>query len=154
MEKKQDIKKVNSKEEKILVVIRIQGRVETDYNITETLKRLRMKKKYSCVLINPKDKSLMGMLNKIKYYVAYGEIGEESLSKLLAARAKKLDKKEFDAGKVSTEILSGKTLEQLKFIPFMRLHPPRKGIKTKLQYPKGVLGYHGKDINKLVERML
>jgi hypothetical protein len=72
----------------------------------------------------------------------------------LKARAKKLDKSKFDAEKNANEILEGKTMKQLNFIPFMRLHPPRKGINSKMQYPKGVLGNHGKDINKLVERML
>jgi hypothetical protein len=37
---------------------------------------------------------------------------------------------------------------------FFRLHPPRKGIKSKLQYPKGVLGDNKESINKLIERML
>jgi hypothetical protein len=38
--------------------------------------------------------------------------------------------------------------------PFFRLHPPRKGINSKIQYPKGVLGNNKEDINKLIERML
>ena len=38
---------------------------------------------------------------------------------------------------------------------YFRLHPPRKGHKsTKKHYPKGSLGYHGEDINKLLERMI
>jgi ribosomal protein L30/L7E len=59
-----------SPDEKILAVIRIQGRVETEYKTEEILKRLRLKRKYSCSLISTKDNSMMGMLEKVKYFVA------------------------------------------------------------------------------------
>ena len=48
----------------------------------------------------------------------------------------------------------GKKNTKGKLKPFFRLHPPRKGIKSKKHYPKGVLGNHGKKINELLERML
>ena len=70
---------------------------------------------------------------KVKYYVAYGEIDKETYDQLLKARGRKVN------GKLK---------------PFFRLHPPRKGIKSKLQYPKGVLGNNKADINKLIVRML
>ena len=38
--------------------------------------------------------------------------------------------------------------------PFFRLHPPRGGIKSKIHFPKGVLGNNKEKINDLVERML
>jgi hypothetical protein len=50
--------------------------------------------------------------------------------------------------------MEGKKLADFKLKGFFRLHPPRKGIDSKLQYPKGVLGNNKKDINKLIERML
>jgi len=96
----------------------------------------------------------MGMLEKVKFYVAYGEIEEDILIKLLKARAQKISKETFNAVKIAGELFKGKTLKELGFKPFFRLHPPRKGIKSKLHYPKGVLGNNGKDINKLIERML
>ena len=151
-------KKINKKHEgenkKILAVIRIAGQVKVDYDIANTLERLKLKRKYSCVLVNSNNRSAMGMLKKIKYCVAYGEIDKETLIKLLKARGKKLDKKEFNESKVAEELLSGKTLKSLNFLSFFRLHPPRKGIKSKLQYPRGVLGNNKEDINKLIGRML
>jgi len=57
-----------------------------------------------------------------------------------------------DEKKVIEEINDGKKSKIIK--PYFRLHPPRKGIKSKLHYPKGVLGNHGEEINKLLERML
>jgi len=117
---------------KKIAIIRIAGMVKVSKYIENTLHRLRLRRKYSCVVVKP-TKSILGMLKKIKFYVAYGEINKETYDKLVKARGKKIN------GKLK---------------PFFRLHPPRKGIKSKLQYPKGVLGNNKADINKLIERML
>lgn len=138
----------------LVAVIRIKGEVNVKPEIKNTLDRLRLRRKYACVLIDLKNKNYYGMINTIKYSVAYGEIDEDTLGKLIEARGKKIDNEKFDSKKIAKEILSGKTLNELGFKPFFRLHPPRKGIKSKLQYPKGALGNHHKDINKLIERML
>ncbi len=135
-----------------IAIIRISGMVKVPKDIENVLYRLKLRRKYSCVVIKP-TKDLLGMLNKVKFYVSYGEIDKETLVKLLKERGKKIDKKEFDAEKTADELIVGKNLKELGFKSFFRLHPPRKGIKSKLQYPKGVLGKN-KEINKLIERML
>lgn len=111
----------------MIVVIRIKGLVKIDKDKQETLFRLRLRRKYSCVLINEDDKVRLGMLKDVQDFVSYGEIDKDTLELL---------KKERDRGK-----------------EFFRLHPPRGGIKAKLPYPKGVLG-HNKKINELIRRML
>ena len=58
------------------------------------------------------------------------------------------------AKKIVEEIKKGKKFEELNLKPFFRLHSPRKGIKSKLHYPKGVLGDHKDKINELLIRML
>ena len=61
------------------------------------------------------------------------------------------------AEKIISEIFDGKLEKRLSDFgikPFFRLHPPRGGIKSKLHFPKGVLGDHGDKINLLIERML
>ena len=63
-------------------------------------------------------------------------------------------KKKMDPKKIVEELKKGKTYKELNLKPFFRLHPPRKGIKSKVQFPKGVLGNHKEKINELVERML
>ena len=122
---------INSKND--IVIIRISGQVKVSKDIKNTLYRLKLRRKYSCVVVKP-TKDISGMLKKVRYHVAYGEIDKETYNKLVKERGKK-DKE----GKLK---------------PFFRLHPPRKGIKSKLQYPKGVLGNNNADINKLIERML
>ena len=126
----------NKKETKgsLTAVIRISGMVKVPKDIEDALYRLKLRRKYSCVLIDTSNESLAGLLKKVRFHVAYGEISKETQDKLIKERGKK-DKE----GKLK---------------PFFRLHPPRKGINSKLQYPKGVLGNNKKDINKLIERML
>jgi len=118
----------------MIVLVRIKGLVGVRQDIAETLDRLRLRKKYTCILVDEKNKNLMGMVKKVRNCVAYGPISKETEEKLIKARGKK--------------DVEGK----LK--PFFRLHPPRGGIDSKKHYPKGVLGDNKEDINKLVERML
>jgi len=139
---------------KLIAVIRISGEVKVKPAVKYTLDRLRLRRKYSCILINNSNKGLMGMLKKIRFSVAYGIISTEALAALLKARGYKIDKAKFNSDEIAMELISGKKLEQLGFKPFFRLHPPRGGIKSKLQYPKGVLGDNKENINKLVMRML
>ena len=159
-ENKKPIEKQKTEENKnsLTIIIRISGLVKVKKPIENTLSRLKLRRKYVASLINLNDKAINGMLDKVKYYVAYGEIDKPTLIKLLKERAKSIkgNKAELkiDAEKIAGDLIAGKKLEDLGLKPFFRLHPPRKGIKSKLQYPKGVLGNNKKDINKLVERLL
>jgi len=137
----------------LIAVIRISGMVKVNIDIEETLHRMKLRRKYSCILIS-NQKDLIGMLKKVRHYVAYGELDKENLVKLIKARGRSIDNKKFEAQKIASELIAGKSLKQLGFKGFFRLHPPRKGINSKLQYPKGVLGDNKQDINKLIERML
>ena len=155
--KSKDISQFKSETE-FIAVIRISGMVKVRKEIRETLDRLRLRRKYACVLVNQKNKSFLGMIEKVKFYVSYGTIDKNTLEKLIKERGKSLegDKKELKINfkEVVDGLLKGKKLKDFRLKPFFRLHPPRKGIKSKLQYPKGVLGNNREDINKLIERML
>lgn len=153
-EQKIKIKKEKSSKGTILAVVRIAGEVKVKPQVKCTLDKLRLRRKYSCILIDSSNKSLFGMLNKVKFSVAFGPINTESLSALINARGKKIDGKKFNPDDIAMEIINGKKLDELGFKPFFRLHPPRGGIDSKIQYPKGILGNNKEDINKLVMRML
>lgn len=138
----------------MICVIRIHGRVGMKKNIVNSLNRLRLRKKYSCIVIDP-TKEQEGMIKKLRDFVAFGEINRETFEELIEKRAQIIDKKKkIDAKKIVEGLEKGKKYESLNLKPFFRLHPPRKGIKAKLHFPKGVLGYNGEKINNLVERML
>jgi len=142
----------------LTAVIRISGMVKVREVIENPLSRIKLRRKYACVLVDPNNKSMAGILKKVKYYVAYGKIDKTTLVKLIKARGKSVDgdrrEVKIDAEKVADGLMGGKKLSDFGLKGFFRLAPPRKGIKSKLQYPKGVLGDNGDDINKLIERMI
>ena len=115
----------------MLTVIRISGQVGLKREVNETLNRLRLRKKYACVVIPKPTKEQIGMVHKMRDFVAYGEISDEVYKKLVEKR------------KTSHE-------------NFFRLHPPRKGIDSKKHFgvKKGVLGNNKEKINELIGRML
>ena len=114
----------------MICIIRIKGAVGLNKDIKETFNRLKLRKKYSCVVIEPTKENL-GMVKKLRNFVAFGEINEETYAKL-------------------------KNKRKTKIKNFFRLHPPRGGIDSKKHFgvKKGVLGDNKEGINKLIERML
>jgi len=139
-----------------IAVIRIHGRVKIKKKVEETLYRLRLRRRYSCVVLSP-TKEQLGMIKKLKDFVAFGEINDKTFKELIEKRGQFIDKsKKIDAKKVVEEIKKGRKYKEVNLKPFFRLHPPRKGIESKKHFGvgKGVLGDNGKEINKLIERML
>ena len=113
----------------MIAVIRITGDVNLSGRIRETFNRLKLRRKYSCIVLKP-TKEQEGMIKEVSDLVAFGEINEDTFKKLKEKRGKPSNPN------------------------FFRLHPPRGGIKTKVHFPKGVLGNHKDKINDLIERML
>ena len=139
----------------MILVIRIAGMVKKPNKIDESLHRLRLRRKYSAVLLEDSDESKK-ILKNIRDYVAFGKIDGKMLEKLVELRAQPVDKnKKVDAKKVVAGI-GNKKYEELEIKPFFRLHPPRKGIESKKHFGvgKGVLGDHKEKINELLGRML
>ena len=150
--------KQNKETPKMVAVIRIAGMVKVRKDVAETLDRLKLRRKYACIIVDVSNKNIVGMLKRVKHYIAYGDIDSKTLEKLIEERAESEEgrkhKIEINAGEIAKGLMEGKKLADFKLKGFFRLHPPRKGIDSKLQYPKGVLGNNKKDINKLIERML
>lgn len=124
---------------------------------TETLSRLRLRRKYACVvLVNPTSVD-KGMLKRVRHDVAYGEISNETFEKLIEKRGQLVDKKKkaHSPAEVVEGLGKGKKLQDFNLKGFFRLHSPRGGVKsTKLIYPAGILGDNKDYITKLVEKML
>lgn len=113
----------------MIVVIRIAGQCKLKEDIKETFKRLKLDKKYSCILIDEKDSVKVGMVRKVVNYVMVSKIDEKMVKELKDKRGKGKD--------------------------VFFLHPPRGGFKksTKMAYPKGILG-ENPDTVKYLEKML
>jgi large subunit ribosomal protein L30 len=141
---------------KMKAIVRIHGQVGIPQEIKETLNRLRIRKKYACVIVKEKPE-IIGMIKKIRDYAAYGDINKETFTELIKKRGKAIDKsKKIDFSKAMEEFFekNSKKLEELNVKPFFSLHPPRGGIKSKVHFPKGVLGDNKEKINDLIKRML
>lgn len=142
----------------MIAVIRISGIPEMPRNAGTTLDKLRLRKKFTCVLLNEKPETI-GMIRRVENFVAYGKINKETLTELIKKRGKAEGNKKIkiDVDKIASELLESKTEKKLidfELKPFFGLHPPRGGIKSKIHFPKGVLGNHGEKINDLIRRML
>ena|SRR3989344_5786425 len=139
----------------MILVIRIAGMVGVPFDKKEALSRIKLRRKYSAVLLKPSPENIK-LLDKIRNYVAYGDVTKETLKNLIEKRGKPVvSGSKIDAEKIISE-LDKKSLASLGLKPFFRLHPPLKGIEAKKHFGvgKGVLGDNKEKINDLVRRML
>ena len=150
-------------------VIRIRGIININPDIKKTLQLFNLTRVNHCVLVEEKP-SIKGMLQVAKDYITWGEIEKDILTKLIISRGKlegdiQINEKylrsatsyvSFD--KLSEAIIDNKIkykdIPSVK--PIFRLNPPKKGFEgIKRSYKnKGALGFRGKDINKLIEKMI
>jgi large subunit ribosomal protein L30 len=142
----------------MIAIIRIHGMIKVKQNVDETLSRLKLRKKYTCAIVN-ETPEMIGMIQEVKDFVAFGKIDEKTLTEIIKMRGKKIGNtkakiSEAEAQKAAKEVASGKRLEDLGIKPFFGLHPARGGIDTKHHFPKGVLGSHKDKLNELIQRML
>ena len=150
-------------------VVRVRGHVHLRSEIKDTLRYLRLQRANHCVLV-PQTDSVDGMLQHAKDYVTWGEVDPTVAAILLVRRARLPGNKPIDDVYVKAnskypsinsfaKALAGgqAKLGDVKGLkPVVRLHPPRGGFRgTKRAYRVGgALGYRGKEINALLQRML
>ncbi len=152
----------------MFAVIRVRGRTGVRWDIADTLKMLNLTRINHCVLV-PDTPAYRGMLQKVKDYVTWGEINEETLLKLIKLKGRLYGDKPITDKYVKDTMGYGNLEELVKAMiegkvlykdiphvkPVFRLHPPLKGWeKTKRHFTEGgALGYRGEKINELIERM-
>ena len=153
-----------------LAVIQVRGGIHLSPEHKQSLNYLQLRKKNSCVILE-NSPSYMGALVKLKDYVTWGEVDEQTLKLLLEKRGRL-------AGNqlISENYLKEKTkmgFEQfvksfadnkikLKDVPglktYFRLTPPKGGFEregVKKQFSLGgALGYRKDNINNLLRRMI
>jgi len=153
----------------VYAVIRVRGTVNVKPDIKKTMQLLRLTRANHCVLLEENEVH-KGMLQMVKDYTTWGEINEETLTKLLSMRGKLIGDKPLTEEylkkvmpyhsfeKLSEAIVNNKV--KYKDIPavkpLFRLNPPKKGHRTVKRsfVNKGSLGYRKDAINTLIERML
>ena len=150
-------------------VVRVRGTVNVNPDIKKTLKLMNLTRVNHCILLDEKP-GARGMLQVAKDYVTWGEIEKDVLTKLILSRGRLVGDKNItdehlksstsfgDVDKLAQAIIDNKfrykDIPSVK--PIFRLNPPKKGYRTiKRSFTrKGSLGYRGKEINKLIERMI
>jgi large subunit ribosomal protein L30 len=153
----------------VFAIIRVRGIINVNPDIKRTLKLLRLTKVNHCTLLE-ENKVYKGMLQKVKDYTTWGEIDKEILPKLMESRGMIVGDKQITEEyiksatsyntfeKLSQAILDNKfkykEIPDVK--PLFRLSPPKKGYEgIKRSFKNGgALGYRGKEINKLIGRMI
>lgn len=115
--------------EGMIAAVRVRGLTGVKHGLKQTMTFLNLHRKNYCVLVEKKP-SIIGMLNKAKDYLTWGEVDQETIDII----------KKRDEGK-----------------KFFRLNSPRKGFGRKgikKSFGKGgALGYRGEKMNDLVRRM-
>ena len=141
---------------KKIAVVRVRGSIHMRGEVKDTLNLLRLYRQNYCVVID-NNPSFLGMVNKVKDYVTYGELDDKTYKLLVEKRGAGYKGREEDRkGKIKYDkfvVVDGKKIK-----PFFRLNPPqrgfgRKGIKVSFK-AHGALGYRGEKINELLKRMI
>lgn len=142
----------------MLVVIRIRGGVKIRKETKDTLRMLRLNRKMHAVIIK-NSPSYKGMLQAAKDWITWGEVGELLVEQLLAKRGRKEGDKRLsqDEVKAALKMLKeDKSPMEAGVKPVLRLSPPSGGFKhsIKQHWPRGELGYRGKEMEALIRSMM
>ena len=153
---KKDVKVEEKKASGRIAAIRLRGITGVKHDIKKTMEILRLYRKNYCVVLENKP-SYLFMLKKVKDYVTYGEIDDNTYKMLIEKRGEVYrGREESYKGKIKYKNFI--VLDNKKLKPFFRLSPPRggferKGLKASFKQG-GALGYRGDKIVKLIERMV
>ena len=119
-----------------LAIIRLKGENKLNDRVEYALQTLKLYRRNGCSIV-PNGPSFLGMVQKVKDFVTWGEIDEDTF-KLLNTLSEKGDDK--------------------KGILHFALNSPKKGFGRKglkASFKKGgAMGYRGKEINELITRMV
>ena len=165
------VEKGHEPAERYFVAIRIDGAPNVRHPEELTLNALRMKSKYSAVLLRD-NPSVKGMLQRIKDHVTWAEAKKEDIELLLSSRASTAEglgltsefvKKNSGLAGVSelvSGLYSGKLtlakLREMGITPYFRLHPPRGGFPKSSKRPftdSGELGFRKEGLHRLLTKM-
>jgi len=150
----------------MFAIVRLRGEVNVRPEIKDTLQMLRIHRVNHCVIVN-EDPHFRGMIQKVKDYVAWGKIDDDTLAMLLERRGRLSGNRRLtdqflkentayrSFQELAAAINSGSvSLKELGLKPIFRLHPARKGLKTtkKTAQQGGDMGFR-QDLADLIKRM-
>src|SRR3989339_1359272 len=142
-------KQVNDSSKKVAIVL-VRGLINVKHPIRDTLALLHLTRKNHCVVVD-KNPVILGMIQKIKDYITWGEIDDDTHQNLIKMRGEEYLGPETDSKKKIKYNNKFNTYNNKNYKKYYRLNPPkkgygRKGIKTPFNLG-GALGYRGEKIN-------
>ena len=139
-----------------ILVVRIRGKINLSAELKSTFEMLNLHKKNWCIVIE-NNPSMIGLLNKVKDYVTWGEISEEGFKELVLKKGEEFKARTEDS-KSKIKYTKCFSYNKKNYKKYFRLNPPRKGYGRKgikQTFNKGgALGYRGEQINDLLQRMM
>jgi len=154
MNKEKPVEKIEKSNPKNLAIIRIRGITGIKKGIKDTLNMLYLYHNNYCVVVNDK---LLGMIKKVKDYVTWGEIDDETYKLLVEKRGEEFKGRETDSKK-KIKYKKFIIVNNKKYKKYFRLNPPRGGFERKgIKVPfsiGGALGYRKEKINDLIKKMV
>jgi large subunit ribosomal protein L30 len=153
----------------LVAVVRIRSSIGLRQGAKDTLDRLSLTRVNHAVVLD-KRPAYLGMFQRAKDAITWGEVDAPTLSRLLRKRGRLIGDKQLTDEYVAkhtqyktidayAKALVDKKEEALvlpKLKKVFRLHPPSKGFRGSVKrtvQQKGELGYRGEDINALLKRM-
>lgn len=145
------------------LVVRIRGTINVPYWAADTLRFLHLEKRFSATVV-PEATNFIGMLKKVKDWIAWSKIDEETLKDLIAKRGERQvtsnlgsDPKE-NLDLLASDVVNEKVVffDQEVLKPFFCLNSPRGGFKRiiKRQYSDGGILGNNKELIDVVRRMM
>jgi large subunit ribosomal protein L30 len=150
----------------MFAIVRLRGEVNLRPEVKDTLEMLRIHRVNHCVVV-AENPHYRGMIQKVKDYVAWGAIDDDTLALLLERRGRLSgnrrltdqflkEKTSYHTFKeLASAVNSGSaSLKDLGIKPIFRLHPARKGLRTtkKTAQQGGDMGFR-QDLADLIKRM-
>ncbi|MFX1562000.1 MAG: 50S ribosomal protein L30 [Promethearchaeota archaeon] len=153
----------------LIAVVRVRSVIGQRKDIKETVRLLNLTRVHHAIIIDNRQTNI-GMLQKVKDTITWGEIDSPTLARLLRKRGR-LEGNRHLTDEYIAKNANLKTIDELakalvdfkidlaaipKLKKVFRLHPPSKGFRgsTKRSFQqKGELGYRGAGINGLIMRM-
>ena len=150
------------------LVVRMKGTVNVPFWALTTLQNLYLNKRFSATLV-PETADYLGMLRKIKEWVAWSKADSEIVKTLIEKRGKKItqldsqkESKKKDEYKGIDELVNVIVNDKIKFSdqnnikPWFSLNPPKGGFKrkSKKQFSDGGILGNNKDLLEIVKRMV
>lgn len=148
-------KQASTSSGKNIAVVLIRGSIDMTQQLKDALRVLGLHRKNHCVVVNDNPVT-QGMILKVKDYITWGEITEQTFKEMVEKRGKEFKARQTDSKKkYSYRVLQ---YNSKKYKPYFALNPPRKGfgrkgIKVAFR-AGGALGNRGEKINDLLQRMI